>query len=99
MQGVRGEIIDNNVYYLDDNNEGQIKKIDTDVRIIKTQELNPNLSSVCEIEKISFGSEVLYEPEFGLCGLSEDALADAYAAILLDEAVKTGGRISSDFNS
>ncbi len=125
VQGVRGEIIDNNVYYLDDNNEGQIKKIDTDVRIIKTQELNPNLSSVCEIEKISFGSEVLYEPEFGLCGLSEDetaiavlmektakysrgeaespysmedALADAYAAIMLDEAVKTGGRISSDFN-
>lgn len=125
VQGVRGEIIDNNVYYLDDNNEGQIKKIDIDVRIVKTQELNPNLSSVCEIEKISFGSEVLYEPEFGLCGLSEDetaiavlmektakysrgeaespysmedALADAYAAILLDEAVKTGGRISSDFN-
>ena len=68
------------------------------------------------------GENVLYEPELGLRGLSEDetaiaalmigtakysrgeaespysmedAFADAYAAILLEEAVMTGNKISS----
>lgn len=67
---------------------------------------------------------MLYEPEWGLCNLTEDetaiaalmegtamygrgeadseysmedALADAYAAILLDEAVKTGEKVYSEF--
>ena len=81
------------------------------------QRYYPNLSTVREVKKISFGENVLYEPESGLRGLSEDetaiaalmidtakysrcegeppysmedAFADAYAAILLNEAVRTG---------
>ena len=67
-------------------------------------------------------NKIIYEPEFGLCGLSEDetaiavmmkntaeysrgnasapysmedALADAYAAILLKKAVETGEVVHS----
>ena len=74
------------------------------------------------IRKISFNNKIIYEPEFGLCGLSEDetaiavmmkktaeysrgnasapysmedALADAYAAILLKKAVETGEVVHS----
>ena len=82
----------------------------------------PNFEKIREIKKISFNNKIIYEPEFGLCGLSEDetaiatlmcktaeysrgqalppyslenALADAYAAILLDEAVRTSNKVSS----
>ena len=122
VQGVRGELIDDTVYYLDNNNEGQCQKIVTDVNIMHTKDTNPNLSTVREVKKISFGENVLYEPESGLRGLSEDetaiaalmidtakysrgegeppysmedAFADAYAAILLNEAVRTGKRVRS----
>lgn len=122
VQGVRGEIIDDNVYYLDENNEGREQKILTEVHTTVTNDPNPNLSMVHEVGKISLGDEILYEPAWGLCGLTEDetaiahlmaetakysrgeaespysiqdALADAYAAILLDRAVKTGEKISS----
>ena len=122
VQGVRGELINDEMYYLDDKNEGQYQKIVTDVNVTHTKETNPNLSTVREIEKIMCGENVLYEPELGLHGLSEDetaiaalmigtakysrgeaespysmedAFADAYAAILLDEAVRTGNKISS----
>lgn len=126
VQGVRGEMIDDTIYYLDDNNEGQIKNIETEVRVTTTSDSNPNLSTVREVKKILFDGQVLYEPEWGVCNLSEDetaiaalmagtaqysrgeadspysmedALADAYAAILLDEAVKTGKRVSSNFQT
>ena len=122
VQGVRGELINNELYYLDDKNEGQYQKIVTDVNATHTKDTNPNLSIVREIEKIMCGENVLYEPELGMRGLSEDetaiaglmigtakysrgeaespysmedAFADAYAAILLDEAVRTGNKISS----
>lgn len=122
VQGVRGELIDDTVYYLDNNNEGQCQKIVTDVNIMHTKDTNPNLSTVREVKKISFGENVLYEPESGLRGLSEDetaiadlmidtakysrgegespysmedAFADAYAAILLNEAVRTGKKVRS----
>ena len=125
VQGVRGELINDELYYLDDNNEGQYQKLVTDVKVTHTKDTNPNLSTVCETEKIICGENVLYEPELGMRGLSEDetaiaslmigtarysrgeaespysmeaALADAYAAILLDEAVKTGNKISSCIN-
>ena len=97
VQGVRGELINNELYYLDENNVGRK-------------------------EKIAFGDKIIYEPVWGLRGLSEDetaiatlmcktaeysrgqalppyslenALADAYAAILLDEAVRTSNKVSS----
>ena len=82
----------------------------------------PNFEKIREIKKISFNNKIIYEPEFGLCGLSEDetaiavmmkntaeysrgnasapysmedALADAYAAILLKKAVETGEVVHS----
>ncbi len=122
VQGVRGELINDTLYYLDDRNEGQVKKLDTKIRIKQTDDINPNLSVVHEVEKISCGENILYEPELGIRNLSEDetaiaslmistakynrgeaeapysmedALADAYAAILLDEAIRTGDKVSS----
>lgn len=124
VQGVRGEMIDDTIYYLDDNNEGCVGKIKTKVRTKVTDNVNPNLSVIHEIEKITFNDSTLYEPEWGLCNLTEDetaiaalmektamysrgesdspysvedALADAYAAILLNEASRTGKKIYSKF--
>ena len=84
---------------------------------------NPNLSEIYEVEKISCAGKVLYEPQWGLRGLSEDetavatlmiktalynrdeapapysaedAIADAYAAILLKKVIKTEKCIRSD---
>lgn len=122
VQGVRGELIDDCVYYLDENNEGQTGRIITDSNVINTGNSNPNFEKIREIKKISFNNKIIYEPEFGLCGLSEDetaiavmmkntaeysrgnasapysmedALADAYAAILLKKAVETGEMVHS----
>lgn len=122
LQGVRGELINDTLYYLDEKNEGQAKELNTKIRIKHTNDSNPNLSVVHEVEKISCGDDILYEPELGIRNLSEDetamaslmigtakynrgeaeapysmedALADAYAAILIDEAVRTGTKISS----
>ena len=116
VQGVRGELINNELYYLDENNVGRKETIVTDINKVMTGNGNPNLAQVNEIKKIAFGDKILYEPVWGLRGLSEDetaiatlmcktaeysrgqalppyslenALADAYASILLDEAVRT----------
>lgn len=123
VQGIRGEMIDDRIYYLDKNNKGQADQIITGFHITRTDNPNPNLSEIYEVEKISCAGKVLYEPQWGLRGLSEDetavatlmiktalynrdeapapysvedAIADAYAAILLKEAVKTGKCIRSD---
>ena len=123
VQGIRGEMIDDRIYYLDKNNKGQADQIITGFHITRTDNPNPNLSEIYEVEKISCVGKVLYEPQWGLRGLSEDetavatlmiktalynrdeapapysvedAIADAYAAILLKEAVKTGKCIRSD---
>ena len=122
VQGVRGELIDDCVYYLDENNEGQTGRIITDSHVINTGNSNPNFEKIREIKKNSFNNKIIYEPEFGLCGLSEDetaiavmmkntaeysrgnasapysmedALADAYASILLKKAVETGEVVHS----
>lgn len=122
VQGVRGEFINNELYYLDENNVGRKETIVTDINKVMTGNGNPNLAQVNEIKKIAFGDKILYEPVWGLRGLSEDetaiatlmcktaeysrgqalppyslenALADAYAAILLDEAVRTSNKVSS----
>ena len=122
VQGVRGELINNELYYLDENNVGRKETIVTDINKVMTGNGNPNLAQVNEIKKIAFGDKILYEPVWWLRGLSEDetaiatlmcktaeysrgqalppyslenALADAYAAILLDEAVRTSNKVSS----
>lgn len=125
IQGVRGEIIDNTIYYLDENNVGRTGTIVTDINTVMTGNSNPNLAQVNEIKKIAFGDKILYEPEWDLRGLSEDetaiatlmcktaeysrgqalppysvenALADAYAAILMERAIATGERVKSEIN-
>ena len=78
IQGCRGEIIDNMVYYLDQENRPKQAKLLIEARQIETADPNPNLHHVEEITRISFEGEVLYTPEFGLCGLSQDETAIAH---------------------
>ena len=125
VQGVRGELINNELYYLDENNVGRKETIVTDINKVMTGNGNPNLAQVNEIKKIAFGDKILYEPVWGLRGLSEDetaiatlmcktaeysrgqalppyslenALADAYAAILMERAIVTGEKVKSEIN-
>ncbi len=77
LQGVRGEVIDDSVYYLDSEYKACRDEIQTSLRTVDTGNENINLRYVDEIEKITFRGEVMYEPPFGLCGLSEDETAIA----------------------
>lgn len=124
LQGVRGEIIDDKVYYLDGNNDGVVSSVIFKSKIVHTESNNPNLSSFKEIQDIVFEGKSIYNPPFGLCGLSEDetaiasmmqqtalyargqkdspypldeAVFDAYMAIVLQRAVESGKTEVSDF--
>ena len=77
LQGVRGEIIDNHVYYLDTYNRAAEAELEIESRVVETHDPNPNLGCFKEITRISFQGETLYEPPFGLCGLSDDETAIA----------------------
>lgn len=85
LQGVRGEIIDDHVYYLDADNRAAEAELEIESRVVETNDPNPNLSHFKEISRISFRGEVLYEPPFGLCGLSDDETA---MAILMKETAE-----------
>ena len=63
LTGTRGEIYNNTVYYLDENNKPQ--RADLEVKEDK------------EITEIGCCGKVLYTPPFGLCGLPEDETAMA----------------------
>ena len=124
LQGVRGEIIDDKVYYLNDRNDGVVSPITVKQRMVHTDSTNPNLSSFIEIEDIVFEDKSIYRPPFGLCGLSEDetaiatmlektalysrglgdtpykldeAIFDAYMAIMLQRACESKKTEKSDF--
>ena len=124
LQGVRGELIDDRVYYLNGSNEGVESPVSVSSRIVQTSSNNPNLSSFNEIQDIIFEDKSVYTPPFGLCGLSEDetaiacmmndtalysmglgsspyepdeAILDAYMAILLQRAIVSGKTEKSDF--
>ncbi len=124
LQGVRGEIIDDKVYYLDAKNDGVVSPITTKSRMVHTESDNPNLSSFSEIQDIVFEGKSIYQPPFGLCGMSEDetaiaimmqktalyargqsdtpysldeAVFDAYMAIVLQRAIESGQTEVSDF--
>ncbi len=77
IQGVRGEIHDRKVYYLDSQNRPVESEIKIESRTIETENSNPNLHYVKEITEISFEGKVLYTPPFGCCGLAEDETAIA----------------------
>ncbi len=77
IQGVRGEIIDGKVYYLNEHNQGRAGEIQIQSRTVKRQSDNPNLQEIEEVEKITFEGKTLYKAPFGLCGLSQDETAIA----------------------
>ena len=77
IQGVRGEIIDNKVYYLDQNNQGQEEEILIKSRLVDRESDNPNFKTIYEVENITFKGELLYQTPFGSCGLSQDETAMA----------------------
>lgn len=77
IQGLRGEIIDRKVYYLDEKNEGKESEIVIERRKVHRKTENPNFKEFDEIKKITFEEKNLYEAPFGLCGLSQDETAIA----------------------
>lgn len=119
VQGIRGEIKDEKVCYLDENNEPHLSCLTAEARKVVTGSSNPNLSEITEITKVSFEGKVVYESSFSQAGLSEDetaiadlmagaaeysksgmerypldeALQDAYMAILMQKAVDNPGQV------
>ncbi len=122
VRGCRGEMKDETFYYLNKDNMPGSATLDISQHNMITESENPNLHEVTEIKKITIEGNTMYEPAFGLCGLSSDetavaevmldtalyargekaldyplenALQDAYMAILLQEAVTTQQTVKS----
>ena len=70
VQGVRGELINNELYFLDENYVGRKEIIVTDINKVMTGNGNPNLAQVNEIKKIGGGDfmGVIFHPCSSLCG-------------------------------
>lgn len=77
IQGTRGEIIGDNVYYLNAENEPVQSKITICDRLVETPYDNPNLKHVKEVTDVSFEGKSVYSPVFGPCGLAQDETAIA----------------------
>ena len=95
LQGIRGEIIDDHVCYLDADNRAAEAELEIESRVIETNDSNPNLRYIKEISRISFRGEVLYEPPFGLCGLSDDETA--IAMLMKETAEYSKGSCNSPY--
>ena len=78
VQGVKGEIAGTRVSYLDENWNAEEECLRVESRMVNRRYQNPNLKTVKEIVSVKWKDEVLYEPYFGLCGLSEDESAMAF---------------------
>lgn len=89
LQGIKGEIKDNIVCYLDEKYDAQTKRLKISKRKVATKESNPNLQVVEEITEITFDGKRVYTPPFGLCGLSEDETA--MAEVMRDAALYARG--------
>lgn len=82
VQGCRGELKDQKIYFLDEQYAYREAELCVTWRQYITDSTNPNLYKVNEVEEIvlrreNAPDEVLYKPEFGLCGLAEDETAVA----------------------
>ena len=77
VQELRGEILGDTVRYLDEANEPHLEHFEVESRVVHRESDNPNMREIREIVRIMFNGEVVYEPPFGLCGLSEDETAMA----------------------
>lgn len=92
LQGCRGEIIDDTVYYLDDKNEPIVSKLLVEKRTVERAYDNPNLHCIEEITDAVFEGKSLYSPPFGACGLSQDETAVAVLMTRMAAYAKgTGG--------
>ena len=69
IQGRRGEIQGGAVRFLDEKNEPHIEQLEVKSRVVYRESDNPNMREICEIERILFRGEAVYEAPFGLCGL------------------------------
>ena len=77
LQGQKGELSDRAIDCLDSEYQPIHLDIHTQTRTVNTAEENPNFSTYPEITEISVGGKTLYQPPFGLAGLSEDETAIA----------------------
>ena len=91
IQGSRGEIHDDRVFWLDEANEGREDRILKRTRRVRRNTDNPNFREVEEVLEIRFGDLVLYEPPFGLCGLTEDETAMARILAEMGDYVRGTG--------
>ncbi len=118
IQGAKGELCNDEVSFLDENNDVHTSKMNVLSHIVDTGDENPNLTGYEEIESITFDDKTVYEASFKNAGLSQDetaialllwqifsgkepyplqdALQDAYMAILLREAVEEDRTIRSE---
>ena len=82
IQGCKGELVNNSVFYLDDDFLPRQGELAVTEQMTETESENPNLQTIREVERITFkqdsGEEIiLYEAPFGLCHLKEDDVAVA----------------------
>lgn len=75
VQGCRGEMKDILFSYLDAFNLPHADQLLIKERTVITEDKNPNLGKFQEITQIQFCGKKIYEPPFGICGLSEDETA------------------------
>ncbi|MBQ9037687.1 MAG: Gfo/Idh/MocA family oxidoreductase [Erysipelotrichaceae bacterium] len=90
LQGVRGEMYDDEVSWIDQDNVIHHDKLDIVTRTVLTDNRNPNLNNFEEVREISMNGEKLYEPPFGLCGLSQDETAMAMMLEEMREFIDSG---------
>lgn len=82
LRGTRGEIVNNRVCYLDEQNLPQEEPV--------LMDRDPMTG---EVRSVSFGGEALYTPVFGNCGLPEDETAIARMLVGMKEYVSGGKEI------
>lgn len=95
IRGCRGELQDDRLYCLDRDNLPRQEKIQVLERDVITGESNPNLGRFKEVTGITCGERNLYEPPFGVRGLSEDETA--VALVMADAAAWSAGLKEPDY--
>lgn len=75
VQGVRGEIFNDEILYLNENNEAKKETLHIQSETVETGNDNPNLREYEEVRSIMFKGKTVYEAPFGSCSLSRDETA------------------------
>jgi predicted dehydrogenase len=78
VQGIRGELTDSTFYYLDEQNLPHKDKLQIKFNSDKK-----------EVEEITFKDEVVYNPVFGICGLTEDETSIAVLLVGMQEYIQS----------